>query len=476
MIKLSNGMQFSFKEGVTYTKYITYLLFSIVIPWVLLSITTLIYESRVSTYFYYEFLFIMLLEKRWIRLWSYGISILSLLFLSISEYHFPSVFDAILELDNFYLLSLAPYIVIGPLLLVWLLFAIVKNKKILLCHRSRRPFVNKMIILFPIFLILLLDLSKGVDGLKVVYMSTIGDNRIPISMRSLVRQITNHVSDYRSNSLLKETILPPQSTFFYSFMGPYSDKLRRTSGTPLVDKKTAFIIIESFGYPDDARVAGVIESTIADAIGVGYSDVSSLSRPPGSTIQAEVAELCGYYGTYKTQGARGFNECLFLKTPKRAVCVHPGSSRMFRRAEFWPMLGCETTFFYESEDLRHIPSRSQNFVFKEETDTFSDTFKKFAVDPEKQFYYFLSIAGHAPLRLAKYRNSREYVRCVKSLGDENVCIDLAPNLELLSAINSMRLNFPNIRFLITGDHIDKSVSFNKKPIYQKNDVYKIILD
>jgi hypothetical protein len=223
------------------------------------------------------------------------------------------------------------------------------------------------------------------------------------------------------------------------------------------------IMVEAMGLPkDNPELSGLLFRQIKDdpRIVQRYELKQGQSLYYNSTTAGEVRELCGRWGDYYDLVDRKDADCLPAVLARKGyatAAMHSFTSSFFKRGEWYPNVGFETTEF--QGELRAKGARACGGVFAGacDRDIPKQISAQLKASKKPTFLYWLTLNSHLPVppglnlnvdRCEKFsptlqRDFPQICRQFKIYHD----IDTALVAELAAA------DFPEADILIVGDHM-----------------------
>jgi phosphoglycerol transferase MdoB-like AlkP superfamily enzyme len=196
----------------------------------------------------------------------------------------------------------------------------------------------------------------------------------------------------------------------------------------------------------------------------------------GSTTAAELRELCGLYGSYRSLDAKTASECLPAKLAHlgwTTVGLHGFASHMFDRATWWPILGLQTQRF--AEELTTPDGMRCGGAFAGVCDsTLIETAFAEARSP-RHLVYALTLNSHLPLSPIKVPDDLRQ-RCLIARAGSEVC-QLSATIGIGLTTLRNQLVRPGARpvVVVVGDHAPPFASLQDRNQYSPEKVPAFIL-
>lgn len=173
--------------------------------------------------------------------------------------------------------------------------------------------------------------------------------------------------------------------------------------TDVLPGRVALVVVESLGLFVRPDANEALRAPFHGLRMRARYEVRTGSVPfTGSTTRAELRELCGLRGDYRTV-ERDLPSCLpwlLRRRGYRTVAVHGFTKRFFERERWYPKLGFEETLFLEDSALARTSERCGG-VFRGVCD--HDAARVFArrlqggPPEERRFVYWLTLNSHLPI-------------------------------------------------------------------------------
>ena len=178
----------------------------------------------------------------------------------------------------------------------------------------------------------------------------------------------------------------------------------------------------------------------------------------GTTAAGELRELCGRIPTrlnFQRMTPEAIGECLPAKLAKRGyktVALHAAFGAMYRRVNWYPVIGFDDLVFRENLPFEG----TQCYSFPGYCDRHLLDVVRKKLGHEKVFLYWLSLNSHIPYDRRDVENYREAV-CHKAFGDaysdqlcgyQNLHVQFFEGLAKLAEEESLK----GVEVVVVGDH------------------------
>jgi hypothetical protein len=218
--------------------------------------------------------------------------------------------------------------------------------------------------------------------------------------------------------------------------------------------KVVLVLVESWGYSAASPISSHIEAPLfSEPIRNRYQVRKGTVPFEGSTVNAEMRELCGIRGGFRESRLDGdtLSVCLpakFSRAGYATTAIHGFTKSMFNRQSWYPNVGFENQFFKDNWP-ENISSRlcGSLFVGICDVDAAKLLRHELLTGPSKHFIYWLTLDSHLQF------DGKSQSKCGEGI-PELLC-NLAMSLQnVTSAIAEIALdpNVPPTRFTIVGDH------------------------
>lgn len=220
----------------------------------------------------------------------------------------------------------------------------------------------------------------------------------------------------------------------------------------------ALVLVESWGRIEgrDDLVGAVAAPLFTPEIRAKYDIKVGFTPFRGSTTNAELRELCGLHGDYRSLFNLPRSRCLpdaFKEAGYRTIGLHGFHSDMFDRASWWPLVGVTEGVFLK--DLRRKGySRTCGTAFPGVCD--DDLIREMGnqLTERRRFVYALTINSHLPLRATADADGD--FRCSAPnvfLSNEGCALAQHWHRTMKAlASNALRKDIKETTFIIVGDH------------------------
>lgn len=218
-----------------------------------------------------------------------------------------------------------------------------------------------------------------------------------------------------------------------------------------------FVIAESWGRPHQPAVLEQQISALRSSAHVHDLQVGSINAV-GTTAAGELRELCGRIPTrlnFQRMTPEAIGECLPAKLAKRGyktVALHAAFGAMYRRVNWYPVIGFDDLVFRENLPFEG----TQCYSFPGYCDRHLLDVVRKKLGHEKVFLYWLSLNSHIPYDRRDVENYREAV-CHKAFGDaysdqlcgyQNLHVQFFEGLAKLAEEESLK----GVEVVVVGDH------------------------
>ncbi|MEP7098977.1 MAG: hypothetical protein ABI781_00615 [Burkholderiales bacterium] len=267
-------------------------------------------------------------------------------------------------------------------------------------------------------------------------------------------------------------------------LGPIPQRSSATSIADLADWATShpdgsmlIVIVESFGWHNDAGMRRWLhEQLINESIATNYQIEETRVPFRGSTTSAELRELCGLYGSYRSLGANEGQKCLPARLALqgwKTTGLHGFSSHMFRRTEWWPLIGLETRHF--AQDLLTSPRDLCGGAFAGVCDTALLEAAVSEASLPRHMVYALTLNSHLPLQRIDVPVELQQ-RCDASSAGRDVCqLTATLGVALRALRDALIRSGASPAIVLVGDHAPPFVTLNDRTQYDATQVPAFIL-
>ena len=186
------------------------------------------------------------------------------------------------------------------------------------------------------------------------------------------------------------------------------------------------VMVESWGAIRDERISRLSTQPLRSlALLERYEVQQGTTAYYGSTTNAELRELCGLWGNYKTWLEQPQSLCIpeqWRAAGFKTTAFHGFSRTMFEREQWYPNIGFAKTLF--QEDLRPAEHPTCHTIFPGicDSDIFADVRRQLLDGGDQpQLVYWLTLDSHLPVHPALVKDQ---AACDKDTvyRSQNVCM------------------------------------------------------
>lgn len=259
--------------------------------------------------------------------------------------------------------------------------------------------------------------------------------------------------------------------------------VRMVGGLPgAAQPDIVLVVVESWGRSQDPAIAGALTSFYRrPEISASYEVVEGVAPFLGTTVSGEVRELCNSslsFGVLEASPA-ALTHCLPQELERRGystTAIHGFEPLMFRRAEWYPHIGFQHSWFLPSlraEGLRSCPGIFPGICDEDIAGWIGRKLRR----PESQpsFTYWLTLNSHLPVPSATGLAHRE--PCPGASPDPVLCrwFQLIAGVHhALSEVAAQGTVRPTV-FLIVGDHAPPFSSAGRRQQFSAREVPYVLL-
>jgi hypothetical protein len=218
--------------------------------------------------------------------------------------------------------------------------------------------------------------------------------------------------------------------------------------------KIVLVLVESWGYSSQGAISDSIVAPLqSEAIQYRYEVCEGTVPFEGSTVAAEMRELCGIRGGFRESRMDGktLSACLpakFHRFGYTTTAIHGFTKSMFNRYYWYPNVGFQQEFFKDNWPSS-IPSNLCGSLFIGICDIDAGNLPRHELltGPTKQFVYWLTLGSHLQF------DGKSQPKCGEGIPDLlcNLTINLKKVTSVIADI-AMDPNLPATRFIVVGDH------------------------
>jgi hypothetical protein len=253
--------------------------------------------------------------------------------------------------------------------------------------------------------------------------------------------------------------------------------------TAVSGRNLVLITVEAMGAPRDPRIAQRLFAAFQrPEIDRHYNRREGRTRYYGTTTNAEVRELCGYWGNYQPLLQAAGNSCvpaLLHRRGYQTTAIHGFSGDFFDRDKWYPHIGFERGIFrnellksgaaaclglFDGACDRDIPARMTSIL-------------KSAKSP--QFIYWLTLNSHFPVPASAPLHTARCDRFDAELARDRpmTCRMLMLWNESFAALANevSKPGFPPTDILIVGDHMPPFYSRKQREGFETDVVPWLLL-
>ncbi len=370
-------------------------------------------------------------------------------------YHFHSLFDFALEINNLLYLDWEFLIIQSSIFILIIIFLSLLLQRFIFLNFYRPLYIILFVAL------LTLDIAGGTNFISNKFFQT--DRTLLINLGTspafdTTKKIFDRVSSVEAGTTIKITKENTLQGKFdiYQWMINHDDK------------SVVLIIFESMGSSSDHNFNNLLKP---DILNLNYNHSLVYSPFSGSTISAELRTLCLLSAPISSISDSQFSECLPNKLKSINVisdAYHGYYSGMFSRLIWWPKLGFSNVYFQNYGGLK-LPLCGH--VFRGFCDL--DLIKYALNDTQKKtrvFSYILTLNSHLPISgLPEIESNSFKLLCTKHGISDDSCVlfnyyKLIINNTIQYA-NSLE-NKPLI--IIMGDHSPPFASMSNSRNYDRD--------
>ncbi len=410
--------------------------------------------------------FFLLVYRKSVRVWMPIIVIADVVFTGVMNYY-PNFFSGISVAGDithhvyFYKILFATGVIIY---VSYLGGRNVQNSTTL----NRKSFL--IIMFFAALLTVVVDTLNSKNVIQKLFLTDEKSfvNPYSISSRnvagSLFYSIYKHYIEYGES--LEDTSNLPIQSFVHDFV--------LENKSELLGKNIVVVVLESFGYPESK----ILQSMIFKPLGNDYLnknfnvDYGSKKVPLGSTVPAELRELCGVKAS-KFSDNIDVNLCvpnLLKEMSYETIGLHGYLASFFDRDNWWKSIGIDKGIFANDFSLKSQPLCPGSFRSFCDNKIFKDTFLKYLKNENsKKFLYFLSVNAHVPVYIDGITN-KEDCEPYSKRGIGIPCYNVLVNASLIRQI-IMLIEVEKMKdtiFLLIGDHVPRYPSIDAAKVYKDN--------
>lgn len=238
--------------------------------------------------------------------------------------------------------------------------------------------------------------------------------------------------------------------------------------------KILFIIAESLGYPNNKLILNHMISPLLEKSEYLKDFQLSKATYVGSTVQAELRELCQKKPVnYNFRNlSKGFENCLpnQLKTKGyETTALHGALGIMYDRIYWYPKAGFQNIIFRESKNWK-----KHCYSFPGACDIeISKIIPEYMDHNKKIFFYWLTLNSHAIYDLRDLEVDKFNCEKLKIKNNSEVCRNLKLQTQFFSIlaelVNNPKMN--GVKVILVGDHSPAIFNQNEKSlIFDGNNV------
>jgi len=238
------------------------------------------------------------------------------------------------------------------------------------------------------------------------------------------------------------------------------------------DASALLVVVESMGYHHDERIRAWLRSQLFDtSLDQRYILHEDAIPFLGSTTSAELRELCGLTGSYRSLDANAGRLCLpsrLLQQGWQVSGVHGFSGHMFDRIEWWPLTGLQETLFAEDLLSPAEPRCGGAFAGVCDADLIRTAISRLAKG--HSFAYALTLNSHLPLARVTVPQELQTL-CLEADIPNDTCMLTATIGQALAALKKGLQQYDGpIAVVVVGDHAPPIGGLHERLDYDQHKV------
>jgi hypothetical protein len=241
--------------------------------------------------------------------------------------------------------------------------------------------------------------------------------------------------------------------------------------------KVVLVLVESWGLSKTPLIRDrIVAPFLTEAVRSRYIIRQRAVPFKGSTVAAEIRELCGVRGGFRETRLDGktLSACLpaqFQSSGYATTSIHGFTQSMFNRHHWYPNIGFQQEFFKDNWP-KDIPSDlcGSLFVGICDVDAGKLLHHVLLTGPKKHFVYWLTLDSHLQF------DEKSHFRCDENI-PELLC-DLSTSLQkVISVVADIAMDplLPPTRFIVVGDHAPPILDPNLRRQFSSSEVPSIEL-
>jgi hypothetical protein len=245
----------------------------------------------------------------------------------------------------------------------------------------------------------------------------------------------------------------------------------RTPGT--LRRNLVIVMAESYGsYKDETWSKFLVKPFQQEAITSRYTVIQGVTPFQGSTVSAELRELCHLRSDIPTPGndLRWMKDCLPQQwnATHETTAIHGFTGYMFDRRSWYPRLGFQKILFLPELEREGVKRCNVALDGACDDQIAELIHRKIVAAKQPQLIYWLTIDTHLPLAVTGTAPMFCGTERTSYPSDKSVCewMNGTYNNNASIAQIAADANLPATEFLIIGDHAPPFISNSRRQLFE----------